>query len=178
MLVAVLTIFLHGMSAQAVARAWKKTAARMRSPLMALLFAVALVEIYKNSALNPLDLPSMPMTMAMGAAALAGSLWPMAAPFVGALGSFITGSNTVSNLLFSGFQYDSAVQLGLDRTLMVALQAVGGAMGNMICIHNIVAVCATVGLINREGPLVQKNALPLLLYGLAAGALGLTAARL
>ena len=56
---------------------------------------------------------------------------------------------------------------------MVTLQVVGGAMGNMVCIHNIVAACATVGLAGLEGVLIRKNSLPMLIYGLTAGVLGL-----
>ena len=46
-------------------------------------------------------------------------------------------------------------------------------MGNMVCIHNIVAASATVGLAGLEGMLIRRNALPMLLYGLVAGSLGL-----
>lgn len=69
----------------------------------------------------------------------------MLASFVGALGAFITGSNTVSDLLFAEFQYATASQLGISHQIVVALQAVGGAMGNMVCIHNIVAASAISG---------------------------------
>ncbi len=172
-LVALLAVPLHGMSGRKVAAAWREALVRMRSPFIALLFAVALVEIFKQSAQNPQSYPSMPLAMAHAVAGGAGSLWPLFAPFVGALGSFITGSNTVSDLLFADFQYNIAEQLRLPSQIVVALQAVGGAMGNMVCIHNIVAVCATVGLSGQEGPLIRRNAMPLLVYGLVAGTLGL-----
>ena len=115
----------------------------------------------------------MPLAMAKVAAATAGHSWPMFASFVGALGAFITGSNTVSDLLFSEFQYATATQLGISHQIVVTLQVVGGAMGNMVCIHNIVAACATVGLAGLEGVLIRKNSLPMLIYGLTAGVLGL-----
>jgi lactate permease len=89
------------------------------------------------------------------------------------LGSFITGSNTVSDLLFADFQYGIAETLDLPRQIIVALQAVGGAMGNMVCIHNIVAASATVGLIGVEGLILRRNVLPLLLYGAVVGSMGL-----
>ena len=75
------------------------------------------------------------------------------APTIGAIGAFIAGSNTVSNLMLSQFQFETAKILGLSGALMVALQSVGAAAGNMIAIHNVVAASATVGLINREGML-------------------------
>lgn len=173
MLVAVLTIFIHGMRAEKVKVAWVDSIVRLKNPAIALLFAVALVEIFKETKNNPMGDPSMPLAMAKMAAAYAGDSWPMFASFVGALGSFITGSNTVSDLLFAEFQYATATQLEIPRQLVVSLQAVGGAMGNMVCIHNIVAASATVGLAGLEGVLIRRNSLPLLIYGLIVGAMGL-----
>jgi len=173
MLVAILTIFIHKMPGAKVKAAWTDSIKRMKNPAIALFFAVALVEIFKQSAHNGLNLPSMPLAMANAAAGMAGSTWPMFASFVGALGAFITGSNTVSDLLFAEFQYGVASQLGISHIITVALQAVGGAMGNMVCIHNIVAASATVGLAGLEGMLIRRNALPLALYGTVAGIMGL-----
>ena len=173
MLVAILTIFIHGMRAEKVKAAWVDSIVRLKNPAIALFFAVALVEIFKETKNNPMGDPSMPLAMAQMAAAYTGHSWPMFASFVGALGSFITGSNTVSDLLFAEFQYATATQLDIPRQIVVSLQAVGGAMGNMVCIHNIVAASATVGLAGLEGLLIRRNSLPLLIYGLVAGAMGL-----
>ncbi len=173
MLVAILTIFIHRMKGEKVRAAWSDSIGRMKNPAIALFFAVAMVEIFKQSAHNSLGMPSMPLSMAETAAAFAGQTWPMFASFVGALGAFITGSNTVSDLLFAEFQYATASQLEIPRQIIVALQTVGGAMGNMVCIHNIVAASATVGLVGMEGILIRRNAIPLLLYGLVVGTTGL-----
>ncbi len=172
-LVAVLTIFIHGMKPAAVKTAWVDAVKRMKKPAIALLFAVALVEIFKQSANNDLGVPSMPLAMAGATAEVAGGTWPFFASFVGALGSFITGSNTVSDLLFAEFQWGVASSLNLSRQIIVALQAVGGAMGNLVCIHNIVAASATVGLVGMEGVIIKRDALPMLLYGVIVGAMGL-----
>jgi lactate permease len=80
----------------------------------------------------------------------------------------MTGSNTMSNILFASFQFDTALILGLSPLLMVALQVVGGAIGNMICINNIVAVSATVGLDGVEGTIIRKNIIPSLVYAVLA----------
>ena len=173
MLVALLIIPLHGMSRAQVKRAWGEALLRIKGPTIALLFAVALVEIFKQSAHNVMGYPSMPLAMAQATAALAGHSWPFFAPFVGALGAFITGSNTVSNLLFSEFQYGLASQLEISRQIVVALQVVGGSMGNMVCVHNIVAASAVVGLSGQEGTIIRRNAFPLLIYGTAAGLMGM-----
>jgi len=172
-LVAVLTVFIHSMDPGKVKRAWSTAFKRMKNPTIALLFAVALVQIFKNSSMNPVDYASMPLAMAKSVAALAGASWPFFAAFIGALGSFITGSNTVSDLLFANFQYGIAETLELPRQIIVSLQAVGGAMGNMVCIHNIVAASATVGLVGLEGVILRRNVIPLLLYGVIVGIMGL-----
>lgn len=85
----------------------------------------------------------------------------------------MSGSNTVSNMLFSLFQYSIADQLGISTILIVSLQNIGGAMGNMICVHNVIAACATVGLVGVEGLLIKRNLLPMTLVGLIVGIIGL-----
>lgn len=168
-LVAILTIGLHGMSGENTKRAWSEAIAKMKNPTIALVFAVALVSIFRLSANNPAGLPSMPLALAEVAANIFGGAWPMFASFVGGLGAFITGSNTVSDLLFAEFQWGMATQLELPRQLIVAAQAVGGGMGNMVCIHNIVAACAVVGLSGREGAILRRTYGPFLLYGIVVG---------
>jgi lactate permease len=174
MLVAILTIFLHGMPADKVGTAWRQSIATMKNPTIALFAAVALVSIFRGSGitdtiLNPNAYPSMPLAMANAVAGISGQTWPLFASFVGGLGSFITGSNTVSDLLFAEFQWGVATQLDLPRQIIVAAQATGGAMGNMICIHNIVAACAVVGLSGMEGQILKKTVWPFLLYGTVVG---------
>lgn len=172
-LVAILTIFIHNMDADKVKTAWVDSLQRMKKPTIALLFAVALVEIFKQSAENELGIPSMPLSMASATATVAGGSWPLFSSFVGALGSFITGSNTVSDLLFAQFQWGMADSLDLPHQIIVALQTVGGAMGNLVCIHNIVAASATVGLSGMEGVIIKRDAIPLVLYGGVVGIMGL-----
>ncbi|WP_246804792.1 L-lactate permease [Desulfosarcina cetonica] len=160
-LVALLTIFIHGMPGEKVKVAWKQSIATMKNPTIALFAAVALVSVFRGSGisdalLNPHAYPSMPLAMAKAVAGIAGNAWPLFASFVGGLGSFITGSNTVSDLLFAEFQWGVAAQLDLPRQIIVAAQATGGAMGNMVCIHNIVAACAVVGLSGMEGQILKK----------------------
>ncbi len=173
-LVALLTVLIHGMPADKVKKSWGQAIATMKNPTIALFAAVALVSIFRGSgiadvALNPNSYPSMPLAMAKAVAAIAGNAWPMFASFVGGLGAFITGSNTVSDLLFAEFQWGVASQLDLPRQIIVAAQAVGGGMGNMICIHNIVAACAVVGLSGMEGQILKRTVWPFLLYGLVVG---------
>ena len=180
MLVALLTILMHKMSGEKAVKAWTQTAVKMKAATISLCASVALVKIFQGSGFNPdlagqvaagtaQYLPSMPLAMATATAGLLGSVWPMFAAYIGGLGAFITGSNTVSDMLFGMFQWDIAGQLGLSRTVIIGAQTAGGAMGNMICIHNIVAVCTVVGLLNREGEILRRTFWPFLLYGIVVG---------
>jgi lactate permease len=164
---------LHRMNSREIAQTLKISAGQLAGTAAALLFAVPLVRVLIQSgpALNDSGLSSMPVTLAEGAAAISGSSWPVIAPWIGALGAFVAGSNTVSNLTFSQFQFSTGAAIGLDRPeLVVAAQAVGGAGGNPIAIHNIVAASATVGLLGREGDLLRKTIIVTTYYCLAGGA--------
>ncbi|MCV5222979.1 L-lactate permease, partial [Escherichia coli] len=99
----------------------------------------------------------MPVTTANFASDLVGSAFPALSATVGALGAFIAGSNTVSNMMFSQFQFEVAQTLSISSVVVVSLQAVGAAAGNMIAIHNVVAASATVGLLGREGATLRKT---------------------
>jgi lactate permease len=169
--VCVATYFLHGMKGPQIAESWKVAGGQLAGAGVALLFALPLVRVFINSGVdfNSSGFSSMPLTLAEGASSLMGGAWPIAAPFIGALGAFVAGSNTISNLTFSLFQFSTATQIGASPEVVVAAQAVGGAAGNMITIHNVVAASATVGLLGREGDLIRKTIFPTLYYCLAAG---------
>jgi len=117
----------------------------------------------------------MPLTLADGIAVLLGGIWPFVAPLVGTIGSFVAGSVTVSNLMFSLFQFGVAVQAGISAAMVLALQCVGASAGNIICVSNVVAAEATVGLVGQEGLLIRKVLLPTLYYVISGGALGILA---
>lgn len=116
-------------------------------------------------------------TLASAAAAALGSAWPAAVPLVGALGSFITGSATASNILFGGFQVAAANVSGLAPMLALAGQGFGAAIGNVIAPHNIVAGAATVGLVGREGAILKTTLPVCLAYAVMGGLLMLALAR-
>ena len=164
--VAVAVQGLSRMSWRRVAVVWSDTGQQIAGAAVALVFGVAMVQVMLQSGNNPIGLSSMMRVMAEAVAGLTGSVYLVVAPLVGVLGSFMTGSNTVSNILFTSFQYDTALILGLPAALMVVLQVVGGAVGNMVCVNNIVAVSATVGLQGAEGTIIRRNIGPCLVYSL------------
>jgi lactate permease len=105
------------------------------------------------------------------AAATTGAAWPLLAPFVGMLGTFVTGSATASNILFAEFQDATSRTLGLRGALLQGAQNFGAAVGNIVCPHNIVAGGATVGLAGREGEVLRATVLVAAVYALAGGLL-------
>lgn len=167
------TYVIHGMNASQIADSWRIAGRQIFGAAFALLLALPMVRVFINSGeeYNTSGLAEMPIVLAEGAASLAGSTWPFFAPIIGALGAFVAGSNTVSNLTFSLFQFGTAQNIGVTESVVVAAQAVGGAAGNMITVHNVVAASATVGLLGREGALIRKTILPMTYYLLLTGSL-------
>lgn len=170
--VSVITFFVHGMKSTDYSRAWKESGKTMIGASTALVFTVPMVQVFINSGGGAVGYEQMPIALADGVAALAGSVYPIFAPFIGGLGAFVAGSNTVSNMMFSYFQFGVADRIGADGSWMVALQAVGGAAGNMICVHNVVAASAVVGLLGKEGHVIRITLLPFVYYSLLLGSIG------
>ena len=170
-----ITALLHRMSGAALGRAFVDSTKVLLGAGFVLIFTVPMVRVYINSGVNAAGFESMPLEMAGWVADTVGGIWPLFAGVTGALGAFIAGSNTVSNLMFAAFQHGVAARLAISSSMIVALQAVGAAAGNMIAIHNVVAASATVGLLGREGATLRKTILPMLYYLTVIGVLGLIA---
>jgi lactate permease len=113
--------------------------------------------------------------LASAAAGGLGAAWLAAAPATGALGSFITGSATASNILFAEFQQATAEAAGLPPLLAAAGQGVGAAIGNIIAPHNIVVGAAAVGIIGAEGQVLRRTLPICAVYVVIAGGLLLLA---
>ncbi|MFC7319772.1 L-lactate permease [Halobacillus campisalis] len=154
------------------AEASKESLTSMKDAALALIATLALVQVFTNSGMNAQDLVSMPQYIAQTLAGSFGPMWILVAPFLGELGSFITGSATVSTLTFAPIQYNIAQETGLDTNTVLSLQVIGASAGNMICVHNVVAAGAVVGLSGREGDIIRKTLGPALLYGALAGLVG------
>jgi len=144
------------------------TSNRLRGPTVTLVGALIMVQLMTLGG-------DRAQTMIIGRtfATVTGRSWPFFAPLLGALGAFFAGSATVSNLTFAGIQDSIARTLGFDRTSILALQSVGAAMGNMVAISNIVAVSSILGLENKDGFVLKRTVIPLVVYGLIAGISGL-----
>lgn len=171
--VALLAAVLQSGSAKPLREAFGESSKTLIGAGFVLVFTIPMVRIFINSGVNGADLASMPVTTANFASDLVGSAFPALSATVGALGAFIAGSNTVSNMMFSQFQFEVAQTLSISSVVVVSLQAVGAAAGNMIAIHNVVAASATVGLLGREGATLRKTIIPTFYYLVMTGIIGL-----
>ncbi|MCG9681168.1 L-lactate permease [Vibrio sp. Isolate23] len=173
--VALIAVLLQARSATPLTKSFGESSKTLIGAGFVLVFTIPMVRIFINSGINGADLASMPVTTANFAAGLVGEAFPALSATVGALGAFIAGSNTVSNMMFSQFQFEVAQTLSISSAVVVALQAVGAAAGNMIAIHNVVAASATVGLLGREGATLRKTVIPTFYYLVVTGVIGLVA---
>jgi lactate permease len=171
-LVSLITIGLHGLRLPDYGQALSNSLKTLLPASTALVFTVPMVQVFINSSGGAAGYEQMPIALAEGVANVAGSAWPFFATFIGGLGAFVAGSNTVSNMMFSLFQFGVGERILADPIWIVALQAVGGASGNIICVHNVVAASAVAGLVGKEGAVIRKTLLPFLYYALISGSIG------
>ena len=167
-----ITFLLHRIPLPAYRQAWTTSLQVTASASIALVFTVPMVQVFINTMGGAAGFERMPIVLADGVASLVGGAWPIFAPFIGGIGAAVAGSNTVSNMMFSQFQFGMGERIAVDPVWIVALQAVGGAAGNMICVHNVVAASAVVGLLGREGSVIRITLLPFVYYALLPGSVG------
>ena len=127
---------------------------------IAIAASVAIVQIMVFTAENTSGNPGMLDCVAKAASGLMGRAYLVSSPFIGILGTFFTGSCTVSNILFAPLQYNTAEMLKLSTELTVALQNVGGGLGSMIRLSGVIAACATVNAAGKEGKIILLNLIP------------------
>jgi lactate permease len=183
LLSALVAIPIFGMSGTQVRSAWGEAARKIAAPFVALTFVLMMVEVMLSAG-QPAASPdqfvgdaeftvSLIDALAIETADVVGNAYPLIASLIGGLGAAMAGSNTVSNITFGPFQFTAAGELGISRTIIVGAQAVGGAIGNLIAIHNVVAALATVGLVGQEGRVMRLNLIPLLYYAAMVGLLAM-----
>ena len=129
-----------------------------------LVCGMSMVQIMTGSSDNATGLPGMLTLISLALVHLFGTAFPVLSPALGVFGAFVSGSCTVSGILFGPLQYETALALKLSAPSILGLQMAGGAIGNMICIHNVVAVSSTAGVTGKEGAIIRKNLLPCAVY--------------
>lgn len=166
-LIALVTVLLHKMKAKDVKDAWVASFKQVSGAAIALIFGLAMVQIMRYSGSNDVastDMKSMIFYMAESLSKVGQDLYIIISPIIGVLGSFISGSNTVAVTLFANLQEQAANNLGLNAAIIVAANTIGGSIGNMVCVNNVVAACATAGTAGREGKIIRINAIPAAIY--------------
>lgn len=163
-LFAVLLGLLSGIGVKDVGRVCLGSFFQLLKVFSALVFGVTMVQIMMNSGINTSGMDSMLLVAAQAMADLTGRFFPLISPVIGILGAFISGSCTVSCVMFTPLQFNTALLIGVDPVYTCALQCAGGALGNMICINNVVSVSATTGAAGEEGRIISTNLAPLAIY--------------
>ncbi len=138
-----------------VSTAFKKVS----RPSLVLIITLMFVQLFSNSSMNMIGQLSMPEQIAYTLMDHFGSVWLIMAPLLGLLGTFITGSATVSTLTFAPIQEVAAEQLQLPKDLIFATQMGGASAGTMLSINNIISATAMLGMIGKEGRVLTKNIL-------------------
>ncbi|MGR5076229.1 L-lactate permease [Photobacterium swingsii] len=163
LLVVLISIPLFKLQGNIVKQMFSETASRIKMPFIALVGALIMVKLMMTGGEN-----SPIMTTGQAFSDLMGTSWQYVGAYLGALGAFFSGSATVSNLTFGAIQQTIALNVGLPQTTILALQSVGGAMGNMVCINNIIAVSTILGIANKEGYIIKRTVIPMIAYGIVA----------
>ncbi len=165
--IAAITFFLFKADNKTMRTVAGESYRQMKKPIAALLGALVFVKLLMVGGQN-----ASTMLIGKALADAAGQQWRYFASYLGALGAFFSGSNTVSNLTFGGIQVGIAQASHLNVSSILAFQSVGGAMGNMTCINNIVAVCSVLGISAEEGFILKRTAIPMVLYGVIVAVAG------
>lgn len=147
-----------------VAIIFRDTGKQLFKIALALVSGVAMVQIMIHSGVNHSGLDGMLTQVSSFLVDAVGERFPILSPLLGVLGAFVSGSCTVSGVLFAPLQYQTAQLLGLSTASIIALQMAGGAVGNMVCINNVVAVASTTNAVGQEGQIIRMNVLPCLVY--------------
>lgn len=139
-------------------------------PLLVISSISIVVQLMINSGQN---LSGLSSSIALIAKNFETAFLPFWAPFIGAFGCFITGSATISNIMFGNFLNFASQAINMDSAKVLALTLVGGAAGNMIALADMLAAETVVGLKNQERAVVKGVIVPCLIYLVLIGIIGL-----
>ncbi|MFA6515026.1 MAG: L-lactate permease [Candidatus Paceibacterota bacterium] len=139
-------------------------------PFIVVFSMLAMVQIMINSGNNYSGLLSAITLMTEG---FETSLLPFFTPFIGAFGAFMTGSVTVSNIMFGHLFSNAATNLFMNPSIILSLGVVGAAAGNMIALADILTAEAVTGMKNSEVKVLKGVIVPCLIYLSIIGIIGI-----
>ncbi len=122
---------------------------------------------------NIMQQTGMLSIMAKTLSDMAGPVYPVVAVLIASLGTFLTGTGLGSNVMFGTMHMEASALIGINKSVVFACQNAGGAIGNIICPHNIVAACATVDVLGEEGTILKKSIPAWLILAVSYSIMGL-----
>ena len=111
----------------------------------------------------------MTVLLAQGIANASGPLFPFVSPYIGLLGSFMSGSNTNSNVMFGLLQVKTAEELNIGGVTIAAFQSIGGSIGSTMAPAKVLVAAAVVGLAGREDEIFRRVTVAVLLLTALVG---------
>ena len=151
------------LSGRQAAGVFAQTGRQLLKIAVPLICGMAMVQIMTHSSENASGLDGMLSVISTFCVGAIGKNFPVICPLLGIFGAFVSGSCTVSGILFGPLEFETALQLGISTASILGLQMAGGALGNMICIHNVLAVSSTAGAAGHEGQIIRMNLVPCLI---------------
>ena len=146
LLAAILTLLVLRMKPADALRTFGETLSELKRPIYSIGMVLAFAFVANYSGLSA--------TLALLLAGT-GAMFTFFSPFLGWMGVFLTGSDTSSNALFCSLQANTAHQIGVSDTLLVAANTTGGVTGKMISPQSMAVACAAVGLVGKESDLFR-----------------------
>lgn len=132
----------------AVRRILDGTLRRVLSSSVSILSMVTMAVIMEHAGMTD--------TIARGLAGGVSFIFPFVSPWIGALGAFMTGSNTNSNVVFGALQLRTAELLGYSSAIILAGQTAGAALASILAPTKVVVGASTAGMAGREGEVMRK----------------------
>ena len=148
LLAAIVTIIIFRVKSHIVLSTIKETALELWAPILTICSVLAFAYISTYSGISS--------TLGL-AFANTGKIFPLFSPILGWIGVFLTGSVVNSGSLFAGLQSVTATQIGVDPSLLVASNIMGGAIAKMISPQSIAVAAAAVGLVNKDSQIFAKT---------------------
>ena len=127
----------------------KRTVIQLKTSFITIMSIVAISKIMSHS--------GMTSSISFGLCAITGSFYPLIAPLLGAIGTFVTGSDTSANILFGALQTEAAKSLSIDPYWIAAANTAGATAGKMISPQSIAIATSATGLIGSEGKILSTT---------------------
>ena len=127
----------------------KRTVIQLKTSFITIMSIVAISKIMSHS--------GMTSSISFGLCAITGSFYPLIAPLLGAIGTFVTGSDTSANILFGALQTEAAKSLSIDPYWIAAANTAGATAGKMISLQSIAIATSATGLIGSEGKILSTT---------------------